>query len=307
MPKLDDVISSWLAHLTIERGVSEHTLSNYQRDLTRYASWARASGFEDIGEIRSRDIEHYLLWLRQPEKDAQRKPLSAASANRALVVVRGLHKFALAEGIVSHDEAREIRPAKLAQHLPDTLSIAEVTQLLEAIPQGEAATASDLRDRALLELLYGSGARISEVLALNVDDIVPDQAMVRITGKGNKQRQIPLGSHAHQALEHYIVRGRPQLSKGLTPALFLNSRGKPLQRQLAWTRVKAAVERSGINREISPHTLRHSFATHLLEGGADVRVVQELLGHSSVTTTQIYTHVSAQNLREVWAQSHPRA
>lgn len=307
MTNISDAISLWLTHLTVERGVSANTLSNYQRDLRRYANFLETQGISDIEQIRAQDVEHFVRWLRLGDADAGQKPLQPASANRALVVVRGLHKFGLQEQFLSHDVAREVHPAKLAQHLPDTLSIAEVQQLLEACPIDEDARAIDIRDRALLEVLYASGARISEALSLHVDDLVDGQSMVRITGKGNKQRYVPLGSHAIAAVEHYLVRARPQLSKGKSSYLWLNLRGNSLSRQSAWLIVQQAAQRAGISKEISPHTLRHSFATHLLEGGADVRVVQELLGHASVTTTQIYTHVSARNLREIFAQSHPRA
>ena len=165
----------------------------------------------------------------------------------------------------------------------------------------------DLRDRALIEMLYGTGARISEIVSLHLDDMSNCDGTLRITGKGNKQRIVPVGSHAIAAVEQYIVRGRPGLSKGKSHALFLNRRGGGLSRQSAWMIIKNAADRAALAKEISPHTLRHSFATHLLEGGADVRSVQELLGHSSVTTTQIYTHVTVDNLRQVWASTHPRA
>ena len=165
----------------------------------------------------------------------------------------------------------------------------------------------DVRDRALLEMLYGTGARISEVISLNVDDVSSAQEVIHLHGKGDKERIVPLGSHARQAIDAYLVRARPVLSKGTTPALFLNTRGGALSRQSAWAVLKTAAQRVDLGKSISPHTLRHSFATHLLEGGADVRTVQELLGHSSVTTTQIYTHVTADSLREVWRTAHPRA
>lgn len=164
-----------------------------------------------------------------------------------------------------------------------------------------------MRDKALLEMLYGTGARVSEVLSLEVDDVTDTDGIITVTGKGSKQRIVPLGSHARDALEAYLVRARPVFATGKSHALFLNTRGGALSRQSAWTIIKTAADRAGIEKEVSPHTLRHSFATHLLEGGADVRTVQELLGHSSVTTTQIYTHVTADNLREVWQMAHPRA
>ena len=197
-----------------------------------------------------------------------------------------------------------VSPPKLGEKLPETLSIDEVGMLLDACPD---ETPTQLRDKALLETLYATGARISEVLALVVDDIAETRDFIKVTGKGDKQRVVPVGGAAQRALEAYLVRGRTALSAGKSHAVFLNKRGGALSRQSAWTIIKHAASRAGLDKEISPHTMRHSFATHLLEGGADVRTVQELLGHASVTTTQIYTHVTPENLREVWTSSHPRS
>ena len=222
-------------------------------------------------------------------------------------MARGLHKFGVAEGVLPRDVAAEVAPPQQGEQLPDTLSVAEVESLLDSCA---GATPVGVRDRALLELLYATGARVSEVLALNVDDasaLEHGAGVLTVTGKGNKQRLVPVGSHAQDALQAYLVRVRPSFATGKSHALFLNTRGGALSRQSAWTAIKQAAERAGVHKDISPHTLRHSFATHLLEGGADVRTVQELLGHASVTTTQIYTHVTAENLREVWRQAHPRA
>lgn len=297
----------WLAHLQVERGVSPHTLSNYRRDLERYLQWLEYRGITDLRTVSAEDLEAYLADLRRGLKELHWRPLAPSSAGRALVVARGLHRFAVAEGDVDQDVSKEVAPPQPARYLPDTLSIDEVTQLLEAIPDGEAAGPLDLRDKALLELLYGTGARISEITALSVDDLVGCDGIVMITGKGSKQRLVPVGSHALAAVEAYLVRARPALARGKSHALLLNQRGGALSRQSAWSIIRKAGERAGLTKEISPHTLRHSYATHLLEGGADVRVVQELLGHSSVTTTQIYTHITAENLRQVWREAHPRA
>lgn len=298
---------TWLNHLAVERGLSANTLSNYRRDLARYLDWLAAAGFRDLGAVRATDIEAYVADLRRGDVEAGRAPLAASSTGRALIVARGLHKFAVAEDAVAVDVAAEVAPPGTARPLPDTLSIAEVATLLDSVPTGEIATAVDLRDRALLELLYGTGARITEVLDLSVDDLTDCDGILRITGKGDKQRIVPVGSAALQASRDYLVRGRPVFAKGTSHAALLNTRGGQLSRQSAWAALKSRAKRAGISKNISPHTLRHSYATHLLEGGADVRVVQELLGHSSVTTTQIYTHVTAENLRQVWASSHPRA
>ena len=292
----EDIAQTWLNHLAVERGVSANTLSNYRRDVRRYVGWLHDSGVVDLQSVTRPMVEAYLKDLRSK--------MAASSANRALIVARGLHKFAVAEGVVDVDVAAEVAPPSTGQHLPETLSVDEVSRLIEATP---TETPVDVRDRALLEMLYGTGARISEVISLNVDDVSSAQEVIRLRGKGNKERIVPTGSHARQAIDAYLVRARPALNKGKTPALFLNTRGGALSRQSAWAVLKTAAQRVELGKSISPHTLRHSFATHLLEGGADVRTVQELLGHSSVTTTQIYTHVTADSLREVWRTAHPRA
>ncbi|WP_296144935.1 site-specific tyrosine recombinase XerD [uncultured Corynebacterium sp.] len=292
----------WLDHLAVERGVSANTLSNYRRDVERYLNWLADTGKTDLGEVVSTDLEDYVADLRRGGDG--KKGLAASSASRALVVARGLHNFAVSEGVVAADVAAGVSPPKLGEKLPDTLSIDEVGMLLDACPD---ETPTQLRDKALLEILYATGARISEVLALVVDDIAETRDFIKVTGKGDKQRVVPVGGAAQRALEAYLVRGRPALSAGKSHAVFLNKRGGALSRQSAWTIIKDAASRAGLDKEISPHTMRHSFATHLLEGGADVRTVQELLGHASVTTTQIYTHVTPENLREVWTSSHPRS
>ncbi|AGG66753.1 site-specific tyrosine recombinase XerD [Corynebacterium callunae] len=298
-------VKTWLTHLAVERGLSDNTLKSYRRDCARYAEWLERAGIEELGDVTTSHVENYVMDLRRGVDG--RQPLSASSAGRALIVARGLHKFALAEGLVKFDVAAEVSPPATGRHLPDTLSIEEVGALIDAIPTSDIATPVDIRDRALIEVLYGTGARISEAVGLVVDDVADRPEVLRILGKGSKQRIVPFGSMAKKAVEDYLTRARPALSKGKSHALFLNQRGGELSRQSAWAVLKKAVQRAGLDKDISPHTLRHSFATHLLEGGADVRVVQELLGHSSVTTTQIYTHVSAENLRQVWRESHPRA
>ncbi|WP_273412841.1 site-specific tyrosine recombinase XerD [Corynebacterium appendicis] len=292
----------WLDHLAVERGVSANTLSNYRRDVERYLDWLEDAGITDLGEVASTDLEDYVADLRRGGDG--KKGLAASSASRALVVARGLHKFAVSEGAVAADVAAGVSPPKVGEKLPGTLTIDEVGKLLDACPDG---TPAQLRDKALLEVLYATGARISEVLALVVDDIAETRDFIKVTGKGDKQRIVPVGGAAQRALEAYLVRGRPALTTGKSHAVFLNKRGGALSRQSSWTIIKDAASRAGLDKAISPHTMRHSFATHLLEGGADVRTVQELLGHASVTTTQIYTHVSPENLREVWTSSHPRS
>ncbi len=297
----------WVDHLRVERGVARNTLLSYGRDLRRYASFLQSRGIDDMTAVTEKDVSAFLAHLREGSVDAQ--PLSAASAARALVAVRGLHRFLAMEGATPTDPAAGVTPPRPAQRLPKAITVDEVERLLAATSFGEGPVG--LRDRALLEILYGTGARISEAVGLDVDDVDLRAGTVRLRGKGNKQRFVPLGSYARGALSAYLVRGRPALASksmltGVT-AVFLNQRGGRLSRQSAWTLIQTAAERAGLGQSVSPHTLRHSFATHLLEGGADVRVVQELLGHASVTTTQIYTLVTVQRLREVYAQAHPRA
>ena len=252
----------WLDHLAVERGVSDNTLSNYRRDVERYLDWLDTAGKTDLAEVTAADLEAYVADLRRG--DESRRPLAASSASRALVVARGLHKFATVEGIVVADVAASVSPPKQGEKLPDTLSIEEVAKLLDGCP---TETPIHLRDKALLEILYATGARVSEVLGLIVDDVRELPGYVKVTGKGDKQRLIPVGRAANLALDAYLVRGRPALSKGKTHALFLNKRGGALSRQSAWTIIKDAASRAGIEKDISPHTLRHSFATHLLRVG----------------------------------------
>jgi integrase/recombinase XerD len=258
-----------------------------------------------VDQVTEAHVTSFLVALREGGED--HPPLAANSTARAVVAVRGLHRFLLREGLTVVDPARAVRPPAAPKRLPKAIGVEEVVALLEAA--GADDTPRALRDRALLELLYGSGARISEVVGLDVDELDLESGTVRLLGKGSKERVVPVGSFARDAVAAYLVRARPEFAargKG-SPALFLNARGGRLSRQSAWTTLKAAARRAGIEREISPHTLRHSFATHLLDGGADVRVVQELLGHASVTTTQVYTLVTVDRLREVYATAHPRA
>jgi integrase/recombinase XerD len=307
---LESQLQGYLDHLTIERGVAKNTLSSYRRDLLRYSKHLSQRGIHDLARVGEDDVSEFLVALRRGDPDSGAAALSAVSAARALIAVRGLHRFAAAEGLTELDVARAVRPPTPGRRLPKSLTLDEVLALLDAAG-GDSPTDGPLtlRNRALLELLYSTGARISEAVGLDVDDIDTEARTVLLRGKGGKQRLVPVGRPAVQALDAYLVRGRPELarrSRG-TPAIFLNVRGGRLSRQSAWQVLQDAAERAGITSGVSPHMLRHSFATHLLEGGADVRVVQELLGHASVTTTQIYTLVTVHALREVWAGAHPRA
>ncbi|MBN6038686.1 site-specific tyrosine recombinase XerD [Amycolatopsis sp. 195334CR] len=298
------MIKAYLNHLTVERGTAKNTLDSYARDLRRYAAHLEAAGVTDFTLVSPEHIAAFGVALR--EGDGEHQPLAASSSARALVAVRGLHRFAHADGITEQDPAREVRPPAAAKRLPKALPVDQVLKLLDTPP---ADGDRPLRDRALLELLYSTGARISEAVGLDLDDIDQDERTVRLDGKGGKQRLVPIGRPAVEALNAYLVRARPSLAargRG-SAAVFLNARGGRLTRQSAWQVLKTSAERAGIQAVVSPHTLRHSFATHLLEGGADVRVVQELLGHASVTTTQVYTLVTVNTLREIYATAHPRA
>ena len=307
---LESQLQGYLDHLTIERGAAANTLSSYRRDLRRYSKHLSDRGIHDLAKVGEDDVSEFLVALRRGDPDSGRVALSAVSAARALIAVRGLHRFAAAEGLAELDVARAVRPPTPGRRLPKSLTIDEVLALLEGAGGDSPADGPlTLRNRALLELLYSTGSRISEAVGLDVDDIDTQARSALLHGKGGKQRLVPVGRPAVQALDAYLVRGRPELARRGrgTPAIFLNARGGRLSRQSAWQVLQDAAERAGITSGVSPHMLRHSFATHLLEGGADVRVVQELLGHASVTTTQIYTLVTVHALREVWAGAHPRA
>ncbi|HEY5115858.1 MAG TPA: site-specific tyrosine recombinase XerD [Nakamurella sp.] len=333
----------YLDHLAVERGVARNTLLSYRRDLERYLQFLAGAGRTEVHQVTAADVSEFLAVLRTGSPD--HPPLAASSAARAVVAARGWHRFLFAEGTVTSDASRDVRPPTPARRLPKALPVSTVAALLEAASGDEPR---GLRDRALLELLYATGARISEAVGLDVDDVdvsgggrraarhsaaeghpaevdaeidqhpgPPALSVVRLRGKGSKERLVPVGSYAVAAIQAYLVRGRPALAasrsaRGPAGALFLNSRGGRLTRQGAWQVLRDTAERAGIGGRdgapaVSPHTLRHSFATHLLEGGADVRSVQELLGHASVTTTQIYTLVTVDSLREVYATAHPRA
>lgn len=291
------MIEAYLQHVVVEKGLSANTVAAYRRDLGLYSTWLDE---RDPCRISAADLGGFVTWLSA-------QGLSASSVRRIVSSVRGLYKYLGAEGMVPVDPTAELASPTIPLRLPTALSVEQTLALVESC---DTSAVLGLRDRALLEFLYGAGARISEAVALTPDALDFEDRSVLLRGKGGKQRRVPMGTYAVAALEAYSVRARPVLAgkaKGRAPReVFLNARGGVLSRQSAWGIVSAAAERTGVEG-VSPHTLRHSFATHLLEGGADVRVVQELLGHASVTTTQIYTHVTIDRLREVYAQSHPRA
>lgn len=292
-------LERYLRHLTIERGLSENSIAAYRRDLTSYLDFLSQLGSDELS-VHADEMEKFGQWLLG-------RGLVASSRARALAAVRGFHKFLVLEDLRADDPTRKVRPPKLPMRLPKALSLAEVEQLLKAAgpePGSDSVDLVRIRNRAILEMLYSTGARVSEIAALDLDE-VDSSGFVRVRGKGSKERLVPVGSYAAKSLEEYLVRVRPGLVAGSTPALFLNQRGGRLSRQSIWEILSKVGEQCGI--EVSPHTLRHCFATHLIEGGADVRVVQELLGHASVATTQIYTKITIDTLREIYQSAHPRA
>lgn len=299
--QIERAVQSYLRHVSIERGLSENTVAAYRRDLAGYATWLEEQGVADTAQVTPTMLASFVA-----DRAAAQPPMAASSLARLQSSVRGLHRFLAREGIEPADPTSHLRPPKQPRRLPKALTIDQVSTLLEAA--GPADDVLGVRDRALLELLYATGARVSEIVQLDVDDLAHGDVL-RVRGKGSKERIVPVGSYARAAVDAYLTRARPELSRRghATPRLFLGARGAPLSRQSAWLIIQSAAERAHLTAHVSPHTLRHSFATHLLQGGADVRVVQELLGHASVATTQIYTHVSVDALRDVYATSHPRA
>lgn len=301
MTALESAVADYLSHIRVERGLTANTSAAYARDLARYVEFLAERGITAPDEVSATELSEFIRNLS----------LSAASAARVTSSVRGFHSFCHDERLTRDNPAADVHPPSLGKRLPKALSQEAVNRLLAAPDRTQP---SGLRDAAVLELLYGTGARVSEICALDVDDLTrvlgDSDAGLRLIGKGGKHRIVPLGSYAREAVDAYLVRGRPTLvakAKQPGPALLLNQRGARLSRQSAWAILQASAEAAGITEEISPHTLRHSYATHLLEGGADLRIVQELLGHASVATTQLYTLVTIDALREVYASAHPRA
>ncbi len=295
-------VHRYIDHLRAERGLAVNTIEAYRRDLSLYRSYLEDVAIDDPLEVSGEDLEAFVGWLRQ-RSSATGGAYAPSSVSRIVVAVRGFHRFLAREGLADEDVGTQLGAPSNARPLPKALSIEEVGRLLQA-PVGDGPL--PLRDRAMLELLYGAGLRISELTSADVDDLDRVDRLIRVRGKGDKERVVPYGELADVALDRWLVSGRPQLAGG-SPALFLNARGGRLSRQGVWKLLRSHAERVELRDDVSPHTLRHSFATHLLDGGADVRAVQELLGHASVTTTQIYTLVSRQALREVYQRAHPRA
>jgi len=296
---LEQLAEKYLRQLVIERGLSSNTLSAYRRDLSNYLDYLKKVSKNDPKAISSNDILSF-------QANLQRLGKANSSIARILASVRGFHKFLLEDGHTESNPASLVKSPKLGLRLPKAIPISDVERLLDAAGslEPESGQLIQLRDRAVLELLYSCGARVSEVVDLDVDDFT-DSGLLRLRGKGNKERVVPIGSYAECAVSSYLRRVRPGLLSKPTPALFLNQRGGRLSRQSIWQMISKAGEQAKL--EVSPHTLRHSFATHLLEGGADIRVVQELLGHSSVSTTQIYTLITIDSLKRAYMEAHPRS
>ena len=292
---------SWLA---VEKGRRPNTLAAYRRDLVGYESWLREQGVEVAGSVEEATVARYIAHLREAG-------LAPASVARSMVAVRSLHQFLVREGTTSADPTSGLKPPPVPQGLPKALSEEEVESLLSKVT-GEGP--AQRRDRAVLEVLYGTGMRISELTGLSLPDLALEEQLVRVLGKGNKERLVPLGRYARDALDAWLgPGGRPALvplrwaRRTDSAALFLNLRGGRLTRQGAWGVVRLYGRRSGLDGRLTPHVLRHSCATHMLDHGADIRVVQELLGHASIATTQVYTKVSSERLRAVYQSAHPRA
>lgn len=301
--EFSSAIQRFLAHIDIERGLSAQTVCAYRNDLEQYTSWLSTHNITTLSHISELDIESYIRTLAD-------KQLSSRTIARRLASIHEWHRFLLSHGDITIDVSAGIKAPKQASHLPQALSITDIERLIDAAGSINTKDPIAIRDRALLEFLYASGARISEAVNIRFEDIDLDECVVRLTGKGSKQRLVPLGGCAVRALQAYLHNARTilaQRSKKQLPTIFLNKRGNALSRQSAWGIINDAGKRAGFTQTLHPHILRHSFATHLIAGGADVRTVQELLGHASVTTTQIYTHLSPDALVEAYTMSHPRA
>jgi integrase/recombinase XerD len=306
VPASGRLVDEFLAHISLERGLSKNTVDAYRRDLNAWGNYCRLREI-DVAGASPEDLTDYLDRLRSGRPPVA-KPFAPTSVARMLVSVRSLYRFLVREGYLETDPAATIGAPKKPRSIPKAIPLEDVESLIDR-------PAPDLlgrRDRAILETLYGAGVRISELVGLDVDDVDLDEGAVLVrAGKGSKARRVPLGRAARRAAGDYLVQSRPELArrapKGAGAALFLNARGGRLSRQGCWKILKGYAREAGLEDRVSPHTLRHSFATHMLDAGADIRVVQELLGHASLSTTQVYTLVSDSQLREVYLASHPRA
>ncbi|MBU8605262.1 site-specific tyrosine recombinase XerD [Bacillus safensis] len=296
---MNDQLSDFIHFMTVERGLSENTIVSYKRDLQNYLSFLMThEQLTDISDVTRLHIIHYLKQLKEEGK-------SSKTSVRHLSSIRSFHQFLLREKVTTDDPSWNIETQKTERTLPKVLSLGEVEKLLDTPNQN---TPFDYRDKAMLELLYATGIRVSEMLDLTLADVHLTMGFIRCFGKGRKERIVPIGEAAASAIEEYIEKGRSKLlKKQPSDALFLNHHGKKMSRQGFWKNLKKRAIEAGIQKELTPHTFRHSFATHLLENGADLRAVQEMLGHADISTTQIYTHVTKTRLKDVYHKFHPRA
>jgi integrase/recombinase XerD len=305
--RLSDLLAEYETWLRVERGLAVNSLAAYRRDLRRYESYLRRVGELDPTTLNEATVAGYVNELRNARDDVGSARYAPATIARAVAAVRSFHRFCAEEGLLASDPSEDIGSPRVPQGIPKALSEAEVAALLNAVTGDEPRA---LRDQAILETLYGAGLRISELVGLDLGDLDLYDGLVRVLGKGSKERVTPIGRTARAAIGDYLTRGRPALSRPRAraePAVFLNARGGRLTRQGAWLVVRAAGDRAGLSDRLFPHVLRHSCATHMLDHGADIRVVQELLGHASLSTTQVYTKVSPERLRAVYDAAHPRA
>jgi integrase/recombinase XerD len=296
---MEQAIGSFIRYLAVERGLSENYQLSTQRSLTEFARWGKAKHkIDNPREVTLSILSEYFA-------ERKRSGLSAASIKLAIVALKIFFRFLAAKRLVEKDPAEPLALPRIERYLPETLNELQVEQLIEAVDQ---KVPLGLRDRAIVELLYASGLRISELAGARLENFNPEEAILRVTGKGNKMRLVPVGRKACEALAAYLSAERPRLVKrGTGSEIFLSSRGSKLTTARIWQIVKDVSRRAGLGKSVYPHLLRHSFATHLLGNGADLRIIQEMLGHADISTTQVYTHVDQQRLKAVHRQFHPRA
>ena len=305
-------LEDFLAYMNIEQGASPHTLEAYRRDISHYLGWLDGQGKGSLDAVERGDLIDYITSLKMGSTEKDTQPLSANSIERRLSAINSFYKYLAREGLSLRSPSSQLARRQKVQQLPDYLSVAQMDALFRVLdPELSASYALGLRNRAMVELLYSSGLRVSELCSLRIDQLNLDEEFVRVMGKGSKERIVPLGMVAVQWLEQYLQEGRSALKPktgfaAIADEIFLTVKGKPLYRQAVYAVVREAGERADI-KGLHPHALRHSFATHLLDGGADLRALQEMLGHSDLSTTQMYTHLSKEHLREEYISSHPRA
>lgn len=296
---MEGYLQSFLDFLSVERAMSAHTQEAYKRDISQFLAHLKSCGVSELSQVQLKHFTDYQSRLNA-------KQYKATSISRKMAALHSFFKFLVREGNLPSDPSLGIGSPKISRRLPKVLKIKDVEKLLniDVVKENSART---LRDRAMLELLYATGIRVSELIKLQVDNVNLSSGYIRCFGKGSKERIIPMGKQAQNFLRIYIASGRQQFTKNGSPYLFLTPFGKPITRQGFWKLLKTYAKKAGLNGKLSPHTLRHSFATHLLDGGADLRIVQEMLGHANIATTQIYTHVSREHLRQIYQKAHPRA